>query len=609
MSASIASRPPGFAAHLGPDTDILRLPGEPAWPDIPAVRVYGDPNICEIICVTTKRGRLLVFGHCLAPPSQIRRDFAAAVDDLDLLSRWSGAYALLALREGRVTAAGDLAGQFPIFYADGSAGTTLATHPDVVAAVVGSSPDPVTIAARIACPSALPVWATRSAYAGVHRLPGGHVLRYADAITAPPAPAAPVISAGPRPALRKGADALRGALTAAITARAGTNVSADLSGGFDSSALAFLAARAGHVRTVTYAHPGLPAGDQERARQFAGLHCRIQPRTVLGGDATLPYADLPELGLPAAVAEPSNCMLAWRRGLLRLSSTGHGQAGIHLTGEGGDAVAGATPAYLADLRRRAPAGEFIRHCVAHARSLRTSPVALTAHAERAARQTPAGALGGLARTLTGARPEPLTWVGAIGCWPVHGVPVSWLTRRMRRELADIAVDPVTARAIPSGLGPVDLASMAELRASADAQRYLRELGHRVGVRVHAPYLDDAVVRAGLAVPPAFRARPGRHKPLLAAALDGLVPAAVINDAAKGDYTGEEYRGARQATATLRRLLDDPLLAAIDVIEPAAVRASLEDLLTGMPAPLGAFAYLIASETWLRAITGMQARAA
>jgi asparagine synthase (glutamine-hydrolysing) len=166
-------------------------------------------------------------------------------------------------------------------------------------------------------------------------------------------------------------------------------------------------------------------------------------------------------------------------------------------------------------------------------------------------------------------------------------------------LADMVTDPATARLPEAGWSPADIASWAEVRQSADVHRALRRLGHHMGVAVHAPFLDGAVVRAALAVPASRRADPRSSKPLLARALAETVPAAVFARRTKGDYTAEEYRGVRRSARTLLDLLSHSRLADLGVIEPGPVRDMVYRWLAGAPVPLGSLSQLIATELWLR----------
>jgi asparagine synthase (glutamine-hydrolysing) len=151
------------------------------------------------------------------------------------------------------------------------------------------------------------------------------------------------------------------------------------------------------------------------------------------------------------------------------------------------------------------------------------------------------------------------------------------------------------------MGAADLLTAAEVRNSALAQRFLRELGARVGVAVHAPFLDNRVVAACLRVRPADRADPWSCKPLLGCALDGLVPEPVFTRITKGNYTQEDYLGVRRAAGWLTELLADSRMADLGVIEPQRVRASLDRMRAGAATSVGALNQVIATELWLRGV--------
>ncbi|MFG1958312.1 asparagine synthase-related protein [Nonomuraea sp. NPDC049028] len=539
----------------------------------------------------TEIDRLLVVGHCLAD----RRSIAAALerDDLGALTRLPGSYAWVLARQGELIAYTDLAGQFPLYLSRLGGRTALASHPGVLSDLHERSVDPVTFAVAIACPSVLPLWEHRSPYQGVSRLPGGRLIHVGQSTIR-------YGTAGPAPDLRA-------ALTEAVATRcSAAPISADFSGGLDSTSLAFLAARHTKVKGIVYHHPDLPTTDLAHASSLAGHGMDLT--AVAGDQSTLPYA---ELTYPLD-GEPVRGNLAWRRSLLRLAEA----APMHVTGEGGDALFGAAPSYLAELARPGELRELARHCAHNAALKHASPLGLATRAWRVSRTSPRQALIRLARRLLdpdagsptshgawrSSRPGAgsLTWLDAVAWWPVDGTVLGWLTRAMRAELAIRLADPALAERVDPDLGPTHVATRAELRQSADAQRQLRELGAVLtGTRVHAPFLDDAVVRACLAVPAHRRVGPTAGKPLLARALRDLVPERVFARRTKGDYSAEEYHGARASAERLHRLIDDSRLAALGVVEPGPVRACLDWLLAGAPAPLGAMAQFVATECWLR----------
>lgn len=572
-----------------------RAPGFIA--DADSIELFGTWHPDEVKRVEHLGASLLILGHCLAKLDRIQADFILALrrDDPWLLTRWPGAYAGLLLRPGEIVAFTDLAGQFPIYHSRRGNQIRLASHPGILAEIHRRPPDPITAALRIGTPSVLPLWQTRSAFADIARLPGGGMLRASQGSAG--------FSLMP-PSCDSGVEAFRAALTEAIALRCTDGrVSADFSGGLDSTSVAFLAARHAPVDAVVYHNPLVPAADLAEAVSFSRHDRRIRLRVVRGTRETLPYLGLLS-SAPGGLMpdEPTRGTLALRRSMLRLEHAARaGRGRIHLTGEGGDAILGAAPSYLSDLARPRELGTLVRHCRAVAGLRHGSAAGLALRAVSLRRTTAARALVRLGRDLLHPRETQLDWPGAVAWWPLDGTAVSWLTPALRRDLAERATDPATAALVGPATGPADMAALTELRQSADAQRHLRELGVAAGVRVHAPFLDNAVVGACLGVPPARRIDLARPKPLLAAALDGLVPAAVFQRRTKGDYSAEEYRGARAAGRHLHALLDDSRLADLGVIEPGPVRACLDRFLAGALVPMGAMAELIATEVWLRAL--------
>jgi asparagine synthase (glutamine-hydrolysing) len=603
---------PGFVAVISKapilDTD---LPGTPVWTDIPWVLVYGNWRPEEIRQVRHPRGRLLVVGHCLAETRQVARVFSAAMDsaDLNTLNSMPGAYTSLIICSGEVIVLTDVAGQFPVYHSRQGQETLVGLHPGVLAARHHRTPDPITAAAHIACPNVLPLWSGRSFYREIHRVGDGAVLHatYGDVRVSQDLPL-PVHDM----TQEEGIEELRAALVQAVLLRCDIGpVSSDFSGGLDSTSLALLAARYSEtsVHAVTYHNPHAPAADMADAARCARLDPKILLTVVRGTKETLPYQSIfdaavfPESpGVEAAwTSEPTPAALAWRRSALRLAQVAQWGTWAHLTGEGGDAVLGAPPAYLAELARRRSLSRLFRSCAAHARLRNTSPALLAGRALRTALTGPATALGRLARDLNRPAARLLTWPDAVSWWPVCGEAIGWLTENMRHSLAEIAVDPLTVGTIPAQAGPADMMTLTEVRDSASAQRHLRELGRRLGVAVHAPFLDSAVVGACLRIPSPQRVGHWTCKPLLGAALAGLVPDSVFDRRTKGDYTAEEYRGARMATSGLRSLLKESRLTELGVIQSTRVNESLDQLLAGVVVPIGALNQLFATELWLRTL--------
>jgi asparagine synthase (glutamine-hydrolysing) len=593
--------PPGFVVGVShQNQDLLAvgddMVGSPVWRDIPGVRVYGAWQAGEIRTAARGDDRLLIVGHCLASPEDVHKQFAAALDAStpDALTDLPGSYLCLVIRRAEVLLYTDIAGQFTACYSRLGQWTLIAQHATVIARLHRRTADPVSLAAPIACSDVLPLTWGRSPVRNVHVIEAGYVLRADWRRVTVERYREPLVAGGGTTSDQP--DALRSAIVAGVAARyRNPPVTFDFSGGLDSTSLAFLGTRhAGEVLAVHYHHPLSPAGDLDDAERTARLDPRITLAKVVGSRSSLPYSGVIDSGPAWGDAYPG--MLAKRRALLRLRWALSNEARVHVTGEGGDALLHPSPAYLADLARMCSARRFARDSIAIARLRHRSPLRVAGEAAQLARVSPRKALRDLAGQLrepAAGLPSPLSW------WRLSGDVLGWLKPEIRRELSDIAGDPRTADLLPDAVGPADHSALVELRSAGQAQRFLRELGASIGLAVHAPYLDNAVVHAAMAIPAVRKADPHRFKPLLSAALDGLVPADVLARRTKGAYQAEEYLGARQSRAQIYSWLADSRLAGLGVIETKPVLESVDRLRDGGPVPLGALNRLFAAELWLR----------
>jgi asparagine synthase (glutamine-hydrolysing) len=549
------------------------------WPDLPLWHVGGG-HPGELRTVRHRDAGLLVWGQCFADDDRLARDLAAGPESF---GRWPGSYAAILVRDTELAGLVDLAGQFPLYYRSAAGRTVLGSAVSLTAHVAGlpAGPDLTTLAAQVFCPDVSVLTGDRSVLTGILRLGGGQAIRvdqhgHCRVSTVEPLPPGTI-------SLPEAATELRGALDNSVRARLDTGklVTADLSGGLDSTSVAFLAARhsAGPLRVFTYHHPDAPAGDLAHAQRYAALNPKFVPEVVLGNLDTLPYQELE----PTIGDLPDPAAVAMARTRLRLGRIAAGGSEIHLGGEGADALLTPSPSYLADLGPRALA----RHAYLLARRRDVSPAAVFRRAVTAGRTSTTRALGELAERLT--CPRPLTWLDAIGRWAGPGVEAAWLTMRMRRELTE------ACRHAAAGSGTVD--ALHEVRAAGAVQRQLIETAREYRVWPQAPFLDNDVIRACTRVAAGQCADPAVVKPLLVAAMAGLVPKSVLARRGKGNYLGEDYRGVHRAA--LADLITDSRVAALGMVEPSAVLQSVEHARSGAPAPFPALNRLLGVELWLR----------
>lgn len=538
-----------------------------------------------------------IVGHCFA--SQFELDTmafeAARSGAVTALTSAPGCYSVVMSHAGRLSAYTDPVGQFPLFWArtENEGDVLVGSIASDLADQVGADLDMVSLAARIACPGAPDLFADRTMYQGVHRIPEGTVFQADHRVVKQTEYGR--IRADSTRTMAEAAELLRDRLSESVAARcaAAGRLSTDFSGGFDSTSLAFLAGR-GDTPVVALTSKGLSADSDDlvRAHTFAGLAPNLTHSVVGTPAASLPFHDL-----VAAGEEPHATPMFLGHLRARLAVARAAGADLHLVGEGGDVLLSAPPAYLADLARQRDLTTLWRHCVAWARLRKRSPHRLFRRALALGITSRRRALLTLARDLErGRRAATSSWEDNwIGYW--RRPCADWLTADARRQLAADVRRLANHEVDTDATG--DLVTRSWLRSQALTQQAVRDVGREFGISVHAPFLDTEVVRVCLSLPAHRRADPTAYKPLLREALSGLLPQDVLSHDVKGDYTRETHHGVRQAAAALRQLFVDSAAAAHGLIEPRCVLEVLDNAIQGLPTPWDALSQVIAVELWLR----------
>ncbi|MFJ6483959.1 albusnodin/ikarugamycin family macrolactam cyclase [Streptomyces sp. NPDC091682] len=506
--------------------------------------------------------RLVVFGPCGATGGDLDRlVWAGDLRSLDsAATAWAGAYALLYDDgHGRQTVWADPAGACPLYTCSFNGSTVWASSSLALAALCSSMPDAGWMAAHLVDPTG---WTPGfSAWSNVEQVAPGH--RVAAGLGTEPVP----VPYWTPPALTReeAVDRLRDDLAEGVRIRvAGRPVSSDLSGGLDSSTLAALAARCGPVTGVTYHPEGVKAGgDVDHARLVAHAHPAIRHEFMALDDSHLPFTDLDALPLTDEPA-PSAITVAQFTAQLRFLAA-HG-AVVHLTGDGGDNLFMPPPVHLADLTRSGRWLRLVADAQTWARLYRQSPWPLLASAIR--------------------RPRMLA--GGSG-------PMPWMTDYAK----ELAAPVTTAYPDTLNMGHADRALLAEARYVGRTAATENQLAAVHGIEMHNPFTDTRVVEAALAAPAVERWSARRYKPLLSDVVAGLLPPLVVRRGAKGMFAVDHHHGLR---ANLQRTLDlaDGRLAALGLVKPATVRATLRRAVLGVDIPWGRLEPVLGAELWLRA---------
>ncbi|UMP06894.1 albusnodin/ikarugamycin family macrolactam cyclase [Amycolatopsis sp. EV170708-02-1] len=584
----------GFSSPSAPPRRPIG--GARLWPTMPGCWTVGTWPGNEVRTTWSGTRFVAVVGTCGIAAAELAQLGTGGVPD-DVAWRWPGSYTTVEVTRAATRIWTDLGGAWPIYTTPADGGVYWASSSRALAGLTGAGPDLDRLAGWLLAPSVPVLLAERSAFEDIALVPPGHRLT----IDGDNSRVNRVWQ--PRPRAGSPPRRLRNELAAAVAERlaTATMLTSDLSGGFDSTALALLAAeQAGPGRIVTgvTVHPaGCNSGrDLDYAwlaAQRPGLAHRLMPLT--GEHA--PYAALDEVPVTDEPA-PSTIAHARFAGQLRWIRDTLG-TDCHFTGDGGDSLLCTPPIMLADLvstgHHRRAVTETMRW--ARLRRLPTWPLLTTAI--RTARTSRVDTLTTLANDLR-ADTAPMTRSdGDIGWYTTEPVPL-WATQAARSRAAALAHGAAARLAdLPGGTfaTTVTAENMAEVGRSARADIQLAE---HAGVLLANPFTDSRVIDAYLSVQLNAMPGPADYKPVLGAALSDLFPAKLAARSTKGDFNPDHYGGMRANLPALHALADGRL-AALGLVDPAALRRTLTMTAAGLPVAFSTVEPAIAAEVWLRAL--------
>ncbi|ROQ67358.1 asparagine synthase [Streptomyces sp. 840.1] len=632
------------------------------WGDPDPLWAVGDwrPDEIRTVRVDTAEGaptvRLAVLGCCGASDEQLRVGLLAARGGaLRHLTAWTGSYTAVVQIGRRITVVGDLAGARPVFYTPWAGGTAYATAALPLADLIEAQLDIGHLAALLACPETPEALRDGTPYAGVKRIPPGHALILREGsreITGYEAVASLAVAA-PELDPVSAVDGVRDALVEAVRARLLAprhapetlppdpgpvpgmgpaerraargapvpGIGSDLSGGSASATLALLAAGLPGLPGTLLGH-GTGAGERllavtfndlttrdhedelERARVIAA-NPRLHHVVVAAGEEALPYAELENGPL---TDEPAPSLVVVERHRRRLAA---GSAD-HFVGDGARQVLDAHPARLADLlidrRRRHLVRPVAALAKAEGPSAHSLFVPLTVYraARRLARTSYRTGLEAAADRLPDANrltpdlDSPTDASLAALTWSRPGPAARWLTGE---ALAEVSVRLQEAAIRPTSVQrPGEARARAALARNAADHRILEQAAEVRSQRLHAPFLDNQVVRAARALPESLRVQPGARAAVLRRVLAGTgIHELPPGWGAPSQATSTEVTrtGLRAALPELIALFDAPLLADAGLVEARVVRKALRAAAEGEPLPLDGLADLASTELWLR----------
>jgi asparagine synthase (glutamine-hydrolysing) len=305
----------------------------------------------------------------------------------------------------------------------------------------------------------------------------------------------------------------------------------------------------------------------------------------------LPYAGVramdDQLDEPcSAAAERERWLIIVRRAAARGSR-------LHLAGFGGDELLYGSLAHLHTMLRSSP-GMALRHLRGFAAKYRWPRSRMLRQLSDTS-SYPAW-LARVADSLTRPQPppdEPLLDWGFTPRLPPWATPAAV---EAVRELIRAEVG-VTG---PLATGRGQHRELEGMRFVSRITRQFEQMAGRMGVTLAAPYYDDRVIEAGLAVRPQDRITPWRYKPLIIEAMRGIVPDESLTRQTKANGSVDSDPGLRHHRGELLALWEASRLGQLGLID---AKALYETCTRPLPPDLehGGLDQTLACELWLRSL--------
>jgi asparagine synthase (glutamine-hydrolysing) len=512
------------------------------------------------------------------------------ISDLDRLAgSLVGSSHLVASMAGRVRVQGTVTGTRRVFHATVDGVRVAADRADVLAGLLDAGLDEQRLALHLLEPHVLYPLAGQPVWRGVEQLPTDHYLvldRDEHRLVrwwTPPEPVLP---------MAEGARALRDALSAAVAARVRGNelVSCDL-GGLDSTSVCCLAAHQ-EAKVVAYTAASLdPLADDVvwAGRTITGLG-NVEHHIIPAEEMPLVYHGL---ALDDQLDEPCAATVDRDRWLIIAGRAAARGSRMHLTGMGGDELLYGSLAHLHSMLRTTPriALRHLRGFAAKYRWPRKQMLRQLADTSSYSEW-----LASVTDTLTAPPPPPQE---PLLDWGFRPRLPPWATPAAVQAVEElIRIEAATVEPLAKGRG--QHRELEGMRFVSRLSRQLDQMASRMGVTLAAPYHDDRVIEAGLAVRPQERITPWRYKPLILEAMRGIVPEDSRIRQTKANGSCDADPGLRRHRGELLGLWEDSRLARLGLVD---VNALYETCIRPLPPELqfGGLDQTVACEVWLRSL--------
>lgn len=521
-----------------------------------------------------------------------------AVSELDALASEVGLHGhFVATGIDGVRVQGDLATSRQVFWSEAGGDVVASDSLGALRALVSADFDETTLALRLG--SAMPILplVRRTPWRGVTALDVGYWLQM------PPQGHERIIRwwAPAREGTRSVAEAsalVRSTLTTAVsdTIRARAPVSADLSGGLDSTSLCYVAASlTGDLITFRTSSADRWNDESRRARESAE-HLGV-PLTELEPLAHVSSGF--DTRLPRNGAQVAEGPLAWSasQGYLDVLAPAiqAARSRVHLTGLGGDELFGPLPALFRSLwvQDGVRAIGWLRR-LQLAQKLPLKPLVRGVLNCRSYGERLREVAAQVRSSHPGRPSDAYSWL------PTPVLP-SWATPRARELVAD-ALSELDGDPWPMPVTPATHQMIESVVFQGNIVRQINAVYAEFGIEWTAPFVDRRVVELALQVRMRERLSDCVDKPMLAAAMRPLMPLDLFLKQGRGDFTTDIYEEHRRRRKELSRFFDESVLADHGLIDLPRLRPHLN---APSAADIGLIDLeaVVSAERWLRAADG------
>ena len=534
----------------------------------------------SLLAPTEGQSRVAVVGPTSASPDDLERIAQQARTPRELADfsrRFDGSFCVLGSFEGFLYASGPAMQTRRIFHAEIEGVRVVADRADVLAELGGLEMDYTALGLRLASSlphpaNDLPMWSDLVAVPG-----GEYMVVQRDGVTVDHE----TWWRRPKPTLSRadGAERLREAIAAAVRVRttAGADVACDLSGGLDSTPLCYFAAqgpRGVFARTFYTEDPG-GREDLDWARRALPNMPGVHTHEVFSTDG-LPdfFGGLGELRIH--LDEPSQAAAAAPRIQHMLDDDVKRGIRTHITGLGGDHLLRGVKSWNHTLVPTRPITAWRR---ARAEDASTDVGLFTTLRQlldrRSYREWFVGA------TNDAVNDVELPELPRINDWSVPFRFPPWLSKEARHSSAE-RLWQLGKDVEPLGDNLAEHFDIFTLREAGKAARSTGLVGQSTGVSYDAPLLDDHVVEAALEVRYEDRDSPIEWKPLMKAAMRGLLPDDYLRRTTKIGGGSQSVRGYAAHFETLMGLWEESGLLECGLIDQDLLRSTVQPSATAAP---------------------------